>query len=121
MRVLIDQGLQRSLVDLLRRHGHDAVHVAEIGLERSGDAELLILARQRSAVIITRDIDFHSLLAVDGLQGPSVISVIAEHRTADDIASALAENLDVLRADRVGGCMVTTDVHRARVRRLPVL
>jgi predicted nuclease of predicted toxin-antitoxin system len=48
----------------LRAIGHDAVHAHEIGLDRAADIELLDVARRQGRVIVTADLDYPRLLAL---------------------------------------------------------
>jgi predicted nuclease of predicted toxin-antitoxin system len=55
MKLIIDQGLPRSAVEVLRAAGHDAVHVGDLGMSRARDDEILALALERAAVVVTLD------------------------------------------------------------------
>lgn len=57
IRLLLDQGLPRSAVRILREHGLDAVHVGDIGAATATDAEILDLARRQHRIIVTLDAD----------------------------------------------------------------
>ncbi|WP_155960544.1 DUF5615 family PIN-like protein [Fischerella sp. PCC 9605] len=46
MKLLLDQGLPRSAVNLLREVGVDTIHVAEIGLSAVDDIDILQRARE---------------------------------------------------------------------------
>lgn len=41
MRFLADAGISPRTVDYLRRNGHDAIHVREIGMQRAADRVLV--------------------------------------------------------------------------------
>jgi predicted nuclease of predicted toxin-antitoxin system len=58
LRFIVDAQLPPALANALRRAGHDADHVAEIGLLTAADQTILAVARQRGAAIITKDEDF---------------------------------------------------------------
>jgi predicted nuclease of predicted toxin-antitoxin system len=58
MLFLVDANLPRSTVLLLRRFGHTADHVRDIGMGGAPDSEIAARARQTMAVLMTRDIDF---------------------------------------------------------------
>jgi len=73
MKLLLDQGLPRSAAGLLRARGLDVAHVGELGLSHASDSEILEVSRQRGAVVVTLDADFHALLAHAGATSPSVI------------------------------------------------
>ncbi len=58
-RILLDQGLAPRAAELLRQVGFDAVHVADIGMERAEDAAILEFSKGDSRTIFTVDHDFH--------------------------------------------------------------
>jgi len=76
--LLPDQGLAPNAATLLRASGWDAIHVAEIGLDRAQDQEIVDYARQNGLVCVTFDHDFHLHLALTQADGPSVILIRAE-------------------------------------------
>ena len=71
MRFLVDAQLPPALARQIASLGHDADHVADLGLERAPDPEIRARAADSGAVIITKDEDFavHLLLH----DGPSVV------------------------------------------------
>lgn len=58
MRFLIDAQLPPALVKLLEDAGHQAEHVADVGMEDAGDTDIWNYALQNGAVIVTKDEDF---------------------------------------------------------------
>jgi predicted nuclease of predicted toxin-antitoxin system len=58
MHFLIDAQLPPSLAQLLTKHGHTAVHVADIGLRHADDSPIWTHALAHQAIIITKDEDF---------------------------------------------------------------
>lgn len=63
MKFLADMGISPRVVEELRQKGHDAVHLAEQGLHRMVDGDILQKARQENRVLLTHDLDFGELLA----------------------------------------------------------
>jgi predicted nuclease of predicted toxin-antitoxin system len=78
MKLLLDQGLPRSTVLHLRNQQIEAVHVGDRGLATATDSEILDVGRQEGMVVVTLDADFHALLALSGVTGPSVIRIRIE-------------------------------------------
>ena len=58
MRFLIDADLPRSSADVVRRHGHEAVDVRDIGLRSAKDPEIARYAQTERACLITGDYHF---------------------------------------------------------------
>jgi predicted nuclease of predicted toxin-antitoxin system len=58
MRFLIDAQLPPALARWLSSAGHDAEHVADIGLAGARDGEIWTYALSAGAVIVSKDEDF---------------------------------------------------------------
>src|ERR671924_7627 len=58
MRFLVDANLPRSTAACIRKCGHEAVDVRDIGLGQSPDSDIARHAQQEKLVLITRDKDF---------------------------------------------------------------
>jgi predicted nuclease of predicted toxin-antitoxin system len=63
MKLLLDQGLPRSTVKHLAAVGIPVEHIGDLGMSAATDDAILQVARQRQAVLVTLDADFHRLLA----------------------------------------------------------
>ncbi len=73
MRFLIDNALSPLVADHLRRAGHKALHVRDLGMQAASDSEIFQLADSDDRVIVSADTDFGTLLALRGSAKPSVI------------------------------------------------
>ena len=120
-RLLLDQGLPRSSAALLTEAGWDAIHVADIGMSRSGDEEILRRARSDARVCVTLDADFHALLVTGAERGPSVIRIRKEGLDAAALAALLQSIWTGIEDAVRAGAMVTVTERSVRVRRLPVV
>jgi predicted nuclease of predicted toxin-antitoxin system len=58
LKILIDAQLPPGLKLMLVGAGHDALHVAEVGLRDSDDAQVWRYAAQEGSAILTKDEDF---------------------------------------------------------------
>jgi predicted nuclease of predicted toxin-antitoxin system len=122
MKLLLDQGLPRSTVGLLRAAGLDVVHVADVGLAAADDAVILDRARSDGRVVVTLDADFHALMAVSGAVRPSVIRVRIEGLRAEALAELLQRVIAVSRAELEAGALATVgSPRRVRIHRLPII
>jgi predicted nuclease of predicted toxin-antitoxin system len=120
-RLLLDQGLPRSSGTLLREAGWDVIHVADVGMSRSDDTEILRRGLAETRVCVTLDAEFHSLLATGGERGPSVIRVRKEGLGATALAELLQGIWAGIEDALEDGAMVTVTEGPVRVRRLPVV
>ncbi|WP_374711113.1 DUF5615 family PIN-like protein [Roseiflexus sp.] len=121
MKLLLDQGLPRISVELLRASGIDAVHVGDIGDATAEDATILRLARDERRVVVTFDADFRELLALLCAAAPSFIRIRIEGLRAAALVSLLQTVLTQCRSDLNQGAVVTVQERRLRVCRLPLL
>ena len=94
-RLLLDQGLPRSSAGLLTEAGWDVIHVADIGMSRAEDIEILRRAQTEARICVTMDADFHALLANGEESGPSVVRIRKEGLDAH--ARSIAARLNVRR------------------------
>jgi predicted nuclease of predicted toxin-antitoxin system len=119
-RLLLDQGLPRSTAILLNQAGWDVIHVAEIGMSRSADLDILQRARGESRVFIKLDADFHALLATSGKRSPSVIRIRKEGLGATALAALLQAIWPRVEDALDNGALVTVTERSVRIRHLPV-
>ena len=73
LRLVLDQGIPRDAAARLRALGFECMHAGEIGMGKSADDAILAWSLGKNAIVVTLDADFHSILAVSGASGPSVI------------------------------------------------
>lgn len=120
MKYLLDQGLSRSTVDFLREIGIEAEHVGSLGMAAASDAEILEEGRQREAVVVTLDADFHALLAISGALQPSVVRIRIEGMKGEQVARLIQRIEAVAKSDLEAGSAVTVTERRIALRRLPL-
>jgi predicted nuclease of predicted toxin-antitoxin system len=79
-RLLVERLFQRNClstewIPLLRAAGHEAVHWSEVGDPRAPDTALMQWAIANGFAVFTHDLDFGTMLALSGADGPSVLQV----------------------------------------------
>jgi predicted nuclease of predicted toxin-antitoxin system len=72
LRFLIDAQLPPRLARMLRRAGHQADHVFDLGLLSKPDVQIWSHAERSGAIILTKDSDF-SALRLRAASGPAVV------------------------------------------------
>jgi predicted nuclease of predicted toxin-antitoxin system len=121
MRLLIDENLSPRVTRLLGEAGHDVVHVTEVGLGDTDDAEILDAAANGARAIVTADTDFGALLAARGTSSPSVVMLrSSDHLTPDEQAGLIVKVLVSVGAELERGAIASVTTERVRLRDLPI-
>jgi predicted nuclease of predicted toxin-antitoxin system len=120
MRLILDQGVPRDAAALLRGLGHECIHLGEIGMSKSSDEDILAWSLERDAIVVTLDADFHTILAVSGASGPSVIRLRLQGLGASEVAALVQQVLAGFEADLKSGSLVTVKARKTTCHRLPV-
>ena len=89
-------------------------------MQRAEDHEILAKAAADGCVIVTLDADFHALVAVQGLTGPSVIRLRKEGCRAAQVVLLIKEVLVENQLHLASGCLVSVNGRRATFRMLPI-
>ncbi len=118
MKCLVDVGVSRTTVQVLRGQGHEVLSLIEEHLERLSDAEILQKARQEACIVVTFDLDFADLLALGAHTLPSVI-IFRLYNPPPSVTPRLLQVLEECGKDLVAGATVTVEDSRYRLRRLP--
>lgn len=63
MRFLIDNSTSPRLGEVLRKSGHDAIHVRDIGLTDADDETIFDRAASEDRIVVAQDTDFGTILA----------------------------------------------------------
>ena len=120
MNFLIDMPLSPGVARWLRTQGHAADHASEMGLGRASDTEILSSAIQQTRVVITADLDFPRLLALEEAGGPGLILLRGGNFTEVESRNRVARVLAAIPIDELPRCIVVVDQERIRRRRLPI-
>ena len=118
---LLDQGLPRSTVQHLQGMGLQSVHVGNLGLAAATDETILNAGRDRGAIVVTLDSDFHALLARSKASAPSVIRIRIQGLKGDGVARVIQQVLQAVEGDLLAGAAVTVTERRLALRRLPLI
>jgi predicted nuclease of predicted toxin-antitoxin system len=121
VKLLLDANLSPGVARLLKEVGHDAIHVADIGLLTATDPEILQTAAKEERILLTADSDFGALLALGSLASPSVLLLrSADHLRPNEQAELMAANLPQIAEDLEKGAIVSLTSDRLRIRELPI-
>lgn len=118
--MLLDQGIPYSTTQHLKDAGWDAIHTVDIHMSHATDRAIIDYARREHRICITLDSDFHAILAVNGMNRPSVIRVRQEGLRGVDMANLLKQVCSKIESQLNTGCLVTVTDEAIRIRKLPI-
>ena len=120
MKFLLDMPVSSMLLEVLDFHGHEGVHVHQIGKDRAADSELLEIARLEDRIVITADLDFPRLLALSLAKGPGVILFRGGNYSDTEMCDLLERVLIEVSSEVLESSICVVDRNRIRFTRLPI-
>lgn len=117
VKFLADMGISPVTVSFLRRLGHEAVRLAEIGLERRSDADIIAHAMSGGQVVLTFDLDYPALLALNPRSRVSAIVFRTLTAEPEWINQRLRETLPLMTDALNEGAIAVIEDDRIRLRR----
>jgi predicted nuclease of predicted toxin-antitoxin system len=117
MRILVNENVASSVVQVLRSHGHDVLAAKE-SMRGEDDTRILARAQTESRMIVTQDKDFGELAFRSGL--PAQCGIILFRLSGNDPEVEIAYMVEVIesRTDWAGHFTVATN-DRIRTRPIP--
>ena len=122
MRFLVDNPVSPLVAEMLRKAGHDAVHVRDYALQSAADIIIFERASKENRIIISADTDFGFLVARSKKRKPSV--VIFHHsfpHRPQQQGKLLLDNLTQLSTALEQGSFIVFESRRIRIRTLPIM
>ncbi len=117
MKFLLDQDVYAVTKRFLSNLGHDVVPVAQIGLSRAADEEILRVAQELERILVTRDRDFGNLVFVRAL-GSGVLYLRILPLTQNAVHNELARVLGTYTEEELKKAFVVIGPDGHRIRRL---
>ena len=110
-------GISPATVLFLRSLGHDAVRLFELGREKLSDREIIAHAKQHAQVVITFDLDYPALLALNPHSRVSAIILRTTSAEPDWVNQRLRETLPLMTDALSEGAIAVVEDDRIRLRR----
>ena len=117
MRFLLDQDVYATTARLLSDLGHDVILLAQIGLARADDEDLLRAAQNQSRLFVTRDRDFGGLVFVNAL-GSGVLYLRVMPSTQNSVHQELERVLNSYTEEELRQAFVVVEAGGHRFRRV---
>jgi predicted nuclease of predicted toxin-antitoxin system len=116
MRIVADESVDQPIVERLRADGHEVVAMVDLG-PGSADEEVLEVARQRDAVLLTADKDFGELVHRHRRLAAGVILVRLAGLSVERKQSVVSRTL-AHHAPELAGAFTVLSPGMVRIRRL---
>jgi len=119
-KLLLDMNLSPRLATLFRERGYEAVHWTEVGSPTAFDKDILQWASENGWVVITNDLDFGAILALETLCFPSVIQIRRLKLSPEPMLPVLESVIRQFADELQRGAIIVIDERRMRARLLPL-
>lgn len=113
-------GISQSISLWLKYQGHDAVHLNDEGLFKLPDLSIIEKAILEKRIIVTTDMDFGHLLALNKSHEVSVIQFRTSTFTSANIRNKLETLFEGFANQLDGDFIITIEDNRTRFRKLPI-
>jgi predicted nuclease of predicted toxin-antitoxin system len=120
VKFLADMGISPKTTAFLHALGHNAAHLADQGLERLPDHDIVAKARQEGRILLVHDLGFGELLAASGATLPSVITFRLRNMHPERVNRALEHILPQHGEALEQGAILSVTEGQVRVRSLPL-
>ena len=121
MKLLLDQGLPRSVVLELHNLNIDSIHVGDIGMSASTDSDIIRKAQKDGLIVVTLDSDFHTILAANKSLEPSVIRIRIEGLKARGVSKIIQNVLLSASEEIKSGTAISVNDKGIRIHKLPLV
>jgi predicted nuclease of predicted toxin-antitoxin system len=120
LKFLVDMPVTPRAVSDLQAAGHDAVHASTIGLSGAADLQVIAVARREGRVVVTADLDYPRLLALEHAEGPGIVLFREGSYSDREMLGLLRRVLELSSPLDLERSITVVDHTRLRRRRLPV-
>lgn len=114
---LLDADMPRSSVAVISALGFDVKDVRDLGMRYAKDNEIIEYAHKNGRVVVTRDLDFGSVLQYPNHPGAIILRLPSEY-TAKKINDVLRDFLSSVERQILYGAIIIVEIGRYRRRSL---
>ena len=119
MKFLLDMNMPYSSLDVFRELRIEAVHVRDVGLNVATDERILAYAFKTKSILMTRDLDFGTLVVVSKSPTYGVVTLrLPFYFNALQIKSKLREFLKSVDLKKLQKSVTTVELFNYRIRKL---
>ena len=113
---LLDQNIRADTLEFLRTLGLEVTSTRELGLEQAPDDEIVMVARNLDAVIVTFNMDFADIRFYPPSAHTGVIRLRIEPQTIEVVHPILKNLFTSIPHDQLKGALTTVTKDKIRIR-----
>lgn len=120
MKFLLDENLPSYYSEVFCiDNNHEGFHVSDYGLTNTPDDAIRVFAQENGFTIVTFDLDFSRLAALNNEAKPSVLTFRTSKMSKTFLKSFVENHLSELLPYLETGATVTVDDRKIRIKQLP--
>lgn len=116
MKFLIDADIPRLITEMLIEKRHDVIDSRDVRPPGTSDSEIYNLAVSERRIIITRDLDFASILFYPPKEHWGIIVLRTHMLSVEEMSSLLEDAIDTLGEKKIVHSLVIIQKERYRIR-----
>ena len=120
LKFIADVHISPLTVSDLQQAGYHITRVTDFLPPTASDEEIITLAIDEGAIIVTQDLDFSALIAQGGVAKPSIVSLRLSKAKPHIVTRILQQVLPQIQTQLTEGVIVSVEETRLRIRKLPV-
>jgi len=115
----LDENIPKSLVETIKKLGFEAEHARDVGLGGCSDIKIAEYAKKRNAILITKDLEFGSLIIYSKNSHYGLIVIRLPHfYTSNQIVKIMNRFLSNINVEILINSIVILEIARYRIRKL---
>ena len=119
LKFLLDADMPRSSAEVLHAFDIDVKYVRDLGMRYAKDSEIIAYAQRTGRVVITRDLDFGSILRYPDHPGAIILRLPFEY-TAKELNEVLKDFLSSVDEKIIQKAIIILELGRYRKRPMKV-
>lgn len=120
LRLIADVNISPLTVLGLKLQGYNVIRTTDFLSATAADADILEFARVEARIVLTQDLDFSMLVALNNYNQPSLITLRLSSAKPHLVTQRLLEVLPALEQELMEGVAVTINDKSVRIRKLPI-
>lgn len=117
LKLLTDENVFPSTVEILRSHHFDVTDIKELGLIGIGDREIMDLAKRERRIVVSLDLHFANIFLFPPSECPGIIVLRIKPAVPAKVDRAIERFLQRMDPEKIKNALVIVSEDKFRIRR----